>query len=193
MIIIQARTNSSRLPNKIMQEIGGTPIVKHVYNTCSLTGNLVVVAVPENDPVIEYLKKERIPYFEGSEEDVLARYYHCARAYSAKYVVRITADCPLLDLPYILYVLRFVGQMHYVQVTGIDGQDVELMSMEALELAHKDSQKREHVTDFIRGHKDLRPQAIHTIPYTAEKMSVDTEEDLKRVREIYANRHPSGK
>ena len=193
IIMIQARTNSTRLKGKISEDIGGRPLIRHVIDTCRSTGMLCVVVVPVKDPIIKQLKEWKVPYFEGSEDDVLARFYHCAVTYSAKAVIRVTADCPLLDLPYILYLARMEGQVHYAEVRGIDGQDVELISMDALEFAHREAQTkedREHVTTFIRGHESLRPQAIHTIPFFAEKMSVDTKEDLKRVREIYANRHP---
>lgn len=192
MIIIQARTNSTRFPNKIMEEIGSAPIIRHIYDRCNSTGVLTVVAIPEKDAVIPYLKEEHIPYYEGSEEDVLARYYHCAKTYNAQWIYRVTADCPLLDITNILFLLRLdKSQLNWCEVTGIDGQEVEACSFGMLEKAHKEAQSkedREHVFPWIKRQKlFLR----HTIPYKAEKMSVDTQEDLERVRKIYADCHPS--
>jgi len=195
MIVIQARSNSKRLPGKIMEEIGGTPIIRHVYNSCTNSGLFTVVAVPTGDKVIEYLKEEHIPYFEGSEDDVLGRFYHCARTFKENHIFRVTADCPLLDHAYILALNVFKNQVAFGCTQGVDGQNVEMFSMELLELAHKEAQgdDREHVTTWMRKYvdKENKPRMIHNIPIPSEKMSVDTQEDLERVRGMYANRHPS--
>ena len=192
IIIIQARTNSKRLPNKIMEEIGSTPIIRLVYNCCVASGLFTIVAVPTADKVIPYLKENHIPYYEGSEDDVLARYYHCALTYRAKWIYRVTADCPLLDVSNILLLINTdKSNINGCEVNGIDGQEVEACSFAILEEAHKKAQSkhdREHVFPWIKKQVAFIP---YTIPYTAVKMSVDTKEDLKRVREIYANRHPS--
>jgi len=196
IIIIQARSTSTRLPNKSLAEIGGIPLVRHCYNSCIASGMLTIVALPSNDVMIPYLAENHIPYFEGSEDDVLARYYHCAKTYGATGIMRITGDCPLIDLPYILFTQVLFKGRAYASVDGIDGQEVEMFTMELLELAHKEAQgkaDREHVTTWMRRYVVDKKQsyAMHTIPFTADKMSVDTEEDLERVRKIYANRHPS--
>lgn len=193
MVIIQARTNSKRFKNKIMEDLGGQPLIRHVYNVCASTGMLTVVAIPLADPVKDYLQGEHIPFYEGSETDVLARFYHCAKTFAGgAWVYRVTADCPLLDITNLLFLQRIdKSQINWCEVTGIDGHDVEGCSFGMLEKAHKEAQgdhDREHVFPWI---KKQTPYLRHVIPYTAEKMSVDTPEDLERVRKIYADCHPS--
>jgi len=176
-----------------MAKIGDKPMIKHVYdNVCD--HGLTVVAVPFCDKVIPYLKGNGIPYFEGDEDDVLSRYYYCAKAYKAKWIWRITADCPLIDSAYLLALKRLCTKhVYFMENIGIDGQDIEGFPFCYLEDAYKmatDKYDREHVTPWMkrRVENDDSYHAeyiAHKIPFTAPKMSVDTPEDLERVRRIY--------
>jgi spore coat polysaccharide biosynthesis protein SpsF len=100
--IIQARMNSSRLPGKVLLDIAGQPMLAHVVERTRLARMVdqVVVAttIDPSDDLIEALCRERAyPYCRGSLYDVLDRYYQAARLFNADVVVRITADCPLID------------------------------------------------------------------------------------------------
>ena len=100
--IIQARMGSTRLPGKVMMKIIGKPIIEHLIDRVSKSGyiNDIVVATSnktENQELINFLKLKGIKIFIGDEEDVLSRYYLTAKKYQAKNIVRITADCPLID------------------------------------------------------------------------------------------------
>ena len=101
--IIQARMGSSRLPGKVLRDLGGEPVLARVINRVlrAKTLNGVVVATttdPADDPIAEFCQQQAVPVFRGSQFDVLDRYYQAAREDHADVVVRITADCPWCNM-----------------------------------------------------------------------------------------------
>ena len=101
-IIIQARMASSRLPGKVLLDIGGKPMLEWVVKRASRTetvDNVVVATTTErsDDPVFEFCQERGYLVERGSSPDVLDRYYQTAKANSAEIICRITADCPLID------------------------------------------------------------------------------------------------
>jgi spore coat polysaccharide biosynthesis protein SpsF (cytidylyltransferase family) len=186
--IIQARTNSTRLPDKINADIGGWPMIKHVTKRAEMIGLAVMVAMPEDFPQID-------------ENDVLGRYYAAASGWDA--VMRITGDCPLLDPDACREVsAKFQsGVFDYVANdlkprTYPDGLGCEIFSYRLLRHAHFGATKsydREHVTSWMRtfGAIDVG-KVICPIPgYSDLKLSVDTQEELDFVRRIDAAK-PNG-
>ena len=101
--IIQARTGSTRLPGKIMQKIDSVDLViNYVINQvkCSKKIEKIIVATTdliEDNKICENLSLQKIEFFRGSSEDVLDRYYQCAKKFSIDNIVRITSDNPLID------------------------------------------------------------------------------------------------
>ena len=100
--IIQARLDSTRLPGKVLMDIAGKPMLAHVVERTRRAKWLdeVVVATTteeEDQPIVSFCENAQIPFFRGSEYDVLDRYYQAAQYFKAEVVVRITADCPLID------------------------------------------------------------------------------------------------
>ncbi|HBD08255.1 MAG TPA: hypothetical protein DCZ69_08335, partial [Syntrophobacteraceae bacterium] len=111
--IIQGRMSSSRLPGKILADIAGRPMLAHVYmrssRAASVTGTIFATTTDaSDDPVAEYCDFSGIPFRRGSLYDVLDRYYQTAQAAEADVVVRITADCPVIDPVLIDDVVRMV-------------------------------------------------------------------------------------
>ena len=101
-VIIQARMGSSRLPGKIMKEIIDKPMIEYLLDRVSKSKmiNEIIVATSdkkENIEFIDFLKSKNVNYFVGDEEDVLCRYYLSAKKYNITDIVRITADCPIVD------------------------------------------------------------------------------------------------
>jgi spore coat polysaccharide biosynthesis protein SpsF len=100
--IIQARMNSSRLPNKAMLSLHGYPIIEWVVRRTmnSSLVNDVVVVIPTNQ-IDDILETEVVRIganvFRGDEFDVLSRYYNAALITNATHIVRICADNPLID------------------------------------------------------------------------------------------------
>lgn len=198
MIIIQARTDSKRLPGKVLLDIEGKTMLQHVFDACRKAVNNVVVAIPYNDlKLIDYCKVFHIPCFEGHETDLINRYWHCAKTYNAEHIVRITADCPLVE-PYKIQSMfedAIENELDFAtNLPTYDGTDIEIMSWRCLDWAYWKAPEsmREHVTTFIKSKPDkLRTMGFLTrihkdkLPYwLLPKLSVDTQDDLDRVREI---------
>ena len=146
--IIQARIGSTRLPDKVSADIAGQPMLAHVVNRTRRAKALdaVVVATttqPADDAIVRVCQKRGWPYFRGSEEDVLDRYYQAASAFLADVIVRITSDCPLIEPEIIDKVVdefrHYSPAVDYVSNiltrTFPQGLDVEVMSFDALKKA----------------------------------------------------------
>ena len=100
--IIQARTTSSRLPNKVLLKLERKTVLEHVYLRVSQSKliNKVIVATSNHssdDKIEELCNLKKMNCFRGNLDDVLDRFYHCAKENNSDYIVRITADCPLID------------------------------------------------------------------------------------------------
>lgn len=199
--LIQARMSSSRLPGKVLQDIAGQPMLGRVIRRAKQAGAIdllaVITSTHEDDDAIEILCQETgISCFRGSLDDVLDRYYQAASHFQADNVVRLTADCPLLDPKVIDKVVQTFhqGAFDYVsntlECTYPDGLDIEIFRFEALEKAWKEARlasEREHVTPYIRNHPELFPlgSVKQDQDMSALRWTVDTPPDLEFVRTIY--------
>jgi spore coat polysaccharide biosynthesis protein SpsF len=102
LAIIQARMSSSRLPGKVLMEINGRPMLQHVIERSmrarSIDGIVVATTTDPTDDVLEgFCNSQGIPCYRGSLADVLDRYYQAARQFQAEVIIRLTADCPLIE------------------------------------------------------------------------------------------------
>ena len=100
--IVQARIGSSRLRGKVLKKIRGKESIILLLERLSRAKQIsnIVVAIPnnsENDILYKLLKKYKYNIYRGSENDVLKRYYECAKKYNALHILRVTGDCPLVD------------------------------------------------------------------------------------------------
>lgn len=199
--LIQARMGSSRFPGKVLEEVAGRPMLWHVVHRVRQAKRIdkVVVATTDrgvDDPVVGFCKREGVDCFRGNEQDVLDRFYQAARASHADVVVRITADCPLIDPEVIDKVVeRFQrGDCDYacniIRYTYPDGLDTEVFSFAGLERAWKEAEKpseREHVTPYLRNGKFRVANVESDTPVSPEKYrwTVDHPADLEFVRKVY--------
>ena len=211
--IMQTRTGSTRLPNKVLKKICGKTVLEHDINRLKKANTIdkIVVATTtlEQDNIIaEIAEKSSVIYFKGSEDDVLSRYYYAAKENDADIVIRVTSDCPLID-PKIIddMVLKFVElrgdeNIDYlsnkIKMTYPRGLDVEIFTFEALQRSFKEGSKayeREHVTPYIY----LNPDKFNFESYENDKdysefrWTLDTEEDLKLIEIIYSNLYDENK
>jgi spore coat polysaccharide biosynthesis protein SpsF len=199
--IVQARMNSSRLPGKVLADLGGQTMLARVVRRvrrASLVDRVVIATTlePEDDPIRRECDRLAVACFRGSAPDVLDRYQQAATAERAEVIVRITADCPLIDPGESDRVVRaFLDcQPDYasnvLRRTYPRGLDTEVMS--AATLAHawleaRQSHERVHVTPYIYGH----PETFRLLSITGReshadgRWTVDTPEDLAMVRAIY--------
>ena len=199
--LIQARMGSTRFPGKSMADLHGQPMLLHVIHRTLAARRLQKVAVattdqPADDQIAALCEQANIPCFRGSEDDVLDRFYRAAQAHSADTIVRITADCPLIDPAVIDRIVeRFQqGDCDYVsntiRYTYPDGLDTEAFSFSALEQAWREARKpaeREHVTPYLRTAK-FRSANVESDAPVAQgqyRWTVDYPSDLDFVRKIY--------
>lgn len=203
VVLIQARMTSSRLAGKVLQDIAGKPmllrVVERVQKAKSIDSVAVITSTHESDDAIEWCCSENnISCFRGNLDDVLDRYYQAACHFQSDVIVRITADCPLLDPIVVDIVVKTFqdGSYDYVsntiECTYPDGLDTEVFRFAALEkawqLANLKSE-REHVTAFMYKHPELFRLGVvkNTKDYSSLRWTVDTQADLDFVRAVYAN------
>jgi spore coat polysaccharide biosynthesis protein SpsF len=141
--IIQARMGSSRLPGKVLLDIGGQPMLAHVVERACLatTSDQVIVATtldPADDPVAALCTERGYPCYRGSLHDVLDRYYQAASQYPCDVVVRVTADCPLIDP-------ELIDQSVYALLNGSVSNDMQLIISEN---DHKNGRSSPYPFDF---------------------------------------------
>ena len=214
-VIIQARTGSTRLPNKILLKICDKEILLHLLDrvlAAKKVGPIVVATTdrPGDDIIVDLVKSyhPRVSFFRGSEEDVLDRYYQAARQLIGTEpddwdIIRITSDCPLIDP---LVIDRHITAFDQKQVdylssriykrTWPHGMELEIFTFRALETAwHQAREKyeREHVTPYI--------YTSHATPFkisefTAEqdwsnlRFTIDYQEDYLFIKAIYEKLYP---
>jgi spore coat polysaccharide biosynthesis protein SpsF len=200
--IVQARMNSKRLPGKVMKEIQGIPIIGHILNSLSYSKKIddIVVATTTNsvdDILVNYLEKHGWKYFRGKENDVLLRYVETLKKFPANYVVRITADNPLIDPEIVDSVIdkALETKSDYVANHLLKsfplGMVVEVISAKILlkiEKLTKESDDREHVTWYVYRNKDkfktLNVTASKKLNHPQWRLTVDTKEDFQLIEKI---------
>jgi len=102
VIIVQARMTSTRLPGKVLKMVLNKSLLEYQIERLKRIkiADVIVIATTTNDtdqPIVDLCNRLGLPYFCGSEEDVLSRYHEAAEKYNADVVVRITSDCPVID------------------------------------------------------------------------------------------------
>ena len=200
-IIIQARATSTRLPGKIFQEVCGKSLLEHqiarLKNRVDAEGILVATTRNESDDrTVALCRTMGIPFFRGDENDVLSRYFEAALFCCASSIVRITSDCPLIDVHLVNQIIhKFAdSKVDYVsntvKRTYPRGLDTEVFSFDALKTAYFKAvslSDREHVTPFIRNHSSEFTLASIEAENdrSFHRWTVDTKEDFDLIRKIY--------
>ncbi|MFC1511503.1 cytidylyltransferase domain-containing protein [Candidatus Margulisiibacteriota bacterium] len=202
-IVIQARRGSKRLPNKVLADISGKPLLSYVIERVEMSQKIdeIILATTTNreDDVLEDLfNDQNIVVFRGEDEDVLKRFVRLAEERKIDVVVRITADCPLIDYQIVDLVLQLYEneKADYIYIDGYPRglADVELLSYKALKQSELETDKtqncyREHVVTYILDHPEKFKLKITSAPlkFCREKyrFCVDEMSDLKLVRMIY--------
>jgi len=203
IVIIQARMGSTRLPNKVMKDLCGKPVLWHVVNRLKHSkyiSDIVIAttALPEDDAIQKFCEENNLKYYRGSSENVLSRYYEAAGKYEAETVIRITSDCPVID-PVLLdeMIVDFNNSnadymSNSLLRTFPRGLDAEIFSFKVLEKTYKEASKQyelEHVTPYIYQHPELfsLKNFANVTDYSYHRWTLDTEEDYKLLQEIYNN------
>lgn len=206
MIIVQARMGATRLPGKPLKVVRGKTLLAYLIERLKRVkkadGIVIATTVqPEDLKIVEAAKEARVPYFCGSEEDVLDRYYQTAKREGAEVVVRVTGDCPLIDPAVIDEVIQFFlqGSFDYasntLERTFPRGMDVEVFSFAALERAAKEAkapEEREHVTPYLYRHPEIFSlgNLARADDQSRHRLTVDTQEDLILVSLLIEHLYP---
>ncbi len=208
--IIQARMGSSRLPGKVMMDLCGKPVIWHVFSRVSQSKLIdrVILATTtntEDDVVEKFCNRSGIPVFRGDANNVLSRYYMCAKQIldegnDIEYIIRITADCPVIDPLIIDKVVQLALDEKFDYASNVhplsypDGLDVEAFTFSALSTAYQNAQlpsEKEHVTPYIIKTTSFRqgnvknPQNIFNLRWT-----LDHKEDYELIKIIYEDLYP---
>jgi spore coat polysaccharide biosynthesis protein SpsF len=201
-VVIQARTGSTRLPGKVLQDLGGHPVLEWVVRAAQAATQIDTVIVATStlagdDVVADLAESLGVPVVRGSEDDVLSRYVAALDAYPADAIVRLTADCPLLDPTLIDAVAgAWAGSPTHDYVSTLvarclpRGLDVELVTAQALRAVDRIAvdHDRVHVTSLLYA----QPTAYRllgvcvTPPANDLRVTLDTQEDLALLRALVA-------
>jgi spore coat polysaccharide biosynthesis protein SpsF len=196
--IIQARMTSSRLPGKVLMEVKGKPLLAYQIEQLRFAESLdkLIVATTVNssdDLIAAYAADKGIPVFRGSEEDVLDRYYQAACNFKCHHIMRLTADCPLID-PDVCDQLRdlyYDKGVAYAKTAPsfAEGLDCEIFNYTALETAWKNARlksEREHVTLYFKNHPELFSIANleNVINDCKYRITVDRQEDFELIKAV---------
>lgn len=200
-IITQARMTSTRLPGKILLQAGGKPMLEYHIKRAADSGYLVITATTTNgtdDVIADWCRTHSVPFYRGSEDDVLDRYYKAAIAFGLGIIVRVTSDCPLLDGKIIKEAVEeYLGWddpeiylSNGIQRTFPRGFDFEVFSMELLERAYlnaAEKYEREHVTPFLYHNVNSGCQVRQYLRQENKsiyRLTLDTQDDFRLLKTL---------
>ena len=209
VVIIQARIGSTRLRGKVLLHLVGYSMLWHIVQRCRAAEGIAEVVVattdqPTDEAIVAMCKAGNIPYFRGSETDVLDRYYQAAIMYDADPILRVTADCPLIEPAIIADVLTMqqddsfdlvgaatgAGAIYDTHNHFPDGVDVECYSMACLARLWREakaSQDREHVSLYALCNTDIFDigRVYASADYRHHRWTVDHGEDFALATAVY--------
>jgi spore coat polysaccharide biosynthesis protein SpsF len=204
-IIIQARMGSTRLPGKVLMNIAGRPLLRHILDRLRHLRYpaRVLVATGDSvrdDPIAEWCAARHAECFRGSEHDVLKRYFDCAHAMGFEQIVRLTGDNPFTDIDELDRLVEMQIRDGFDYSSSLDvlpvGVGAEIFTFEALRRSERDGlapHHREHVDEYILENPGLfrlgRLVVAESKRVPQVRLTVDTAEDLRRAQ--YVAEHAS--
>ena len=207
-VIIQARMSSTRLPGKILKKLVDNVTILDLLidrvSKCDFIDCIILAtSVNPKDKTLEtYSKSKGIDFYAGSEDDVLKRFYYCAKYYKLSNIIRVTADDPFKDpeVIKIAYDIFIKNKLDYVsntiKPTFPEGIDIEIFNFSSLEKAFLNAallSEREHVTPYIWKNPDLFKLENFALEddFSSYRLTVDYEEDYNLSKKILKNFYPN--
>ncbi|KAA9346203.1 acylneuraminate cytidylyltransferase [Adhaeribacter soli] len=192
---------STRLPGKVLKAIGGKSVLHYHLERLKQSGFPVYIATTTNasdDPVIEFCKAQDIAYYRGDEQNVLSRYYGCAKENELDIVVRVTSDCPLIAPELVkngieIYLKTRNPSLYLsnaLERTFPRGFDFEIFSYALLERAFFEATRPEdleHVTPYIHQNRTGDIQFyhyLHSEDKSNYRITLDTPEDFELLQAL---------
>lgn len=211
--IIQARLGSSRLPGKIFLVGCKKSLIDHLIERVKFSKKIskIIIATPKSsshDFFNSYFNSEKNNIFFGSENNVLDRYYKCAKKFESDIIIRITSDCPLTDYRIIDKMLNYFKNNNCDYLSNVHpryypvGLDVEIFKFSALKKAHlnaKTNFEKEHVTPYIWNNFKIfrilsfKPKNILRNQSKKYRLTLDYLEDYILISKIFRKLYPSDK
>ena len=203
-ILVQARTGSKRLKNKVLKKINRRTILENLIirlKKVKKIKNIIVLTTKkkEDESIVNLLKKMNISFFRGSENDLVLRFYDCIKKYNVKNIIRITSDCVLIDPRLIDRFYKFYKSKKYDYVSNTtppeksnfpDGSDIEIFSSKALIKVHKMCKNkidREHLTNYFWKSKKFKTYTFQNNKNLSNyKYSLDYKEDFTSIKKIFS-------
>ena len=210
--IVQARVNSKRLPGKILLPVFKKSLLQHQLERLKRLKTIddLIVATTRNkidDQTAKIAKSTKVKIYRGDEHDVLKRYYDCAKINKSSIIIRVTADCPLIDIKYINKLLKIFLKNDYDYLSNLDlnylpdGFHCEIFNFKSLEIAQKLGKSkfdREHVTSFLWSN----PKIFSIHHYCGKKLknhskdirlTLDYHEDYILIKEVFEKLYKKNK
>lgn len=196
-VIIQARTDSSRFPQKVLKKLNSKPVLWHVIERSKEIGIPVIVSTtnrPIDHSILDIAKTCNVETFCGSTDDVLDRFYQTAVKFSLKNIIRVTADNPLIDPNIGKEILKIIDSSD-VDYAVIDknfpiGLGMEGFNFETLEKTWKlatNQDEREHVTKYMQNSSLFNVKTIHSPKkYSHYRFTIDTLEDFHFMQKLFS-------
>lgn len=206
-IIIQARVDSTRLPNKmILPFYEGKSILKIIIEKIKHSFNLPIVLAttinPKDDILQEVANAYNIKWYRGSESDVLQRFIDTAELFQLDTIVRVCADNPFLSSKYILKLIDTFNKQNADYISfknkqgipsikthyGFFAEIVKLSALKRVSELTNEQLYHEHVTNFIYTNKTLFDIKLFDIPFQENdkiRLTIDTQEDFDLAQTIY--------
>ena len=206
LVIIQARCGATRLPNKVLKTIQDKTCLELMLSRVSKSKMIdeIIVATTinkEDVKIANLVTSLGYRVFVGSSGDVLDRYYQCAKLIKPEYVIRLTADCPLFDYRVLDEEINELkpetDYLSELSETFPDGQDIEIMKYSVLEEAWENADmmsEREHVTLYIRNHKEkynLQDFVCKIGNLHDERWTLDEQNDFELITKVYEHFLPN--
>ena len=203
--IVQARTSSTRLPEKVLLNLpygSGVNVLQQVIRRLKASKhiNQIITATTTDDAdtkIVNTAKKENVLFFRGSKDNVLERYYLAAKENDLDIIVRITSDCPCIDPEIVDEVLstHLKKRSDYTSNTLIRtfpvGLDVEVISLQTLEKCYnnaKNDLEKEHVTLYVHNNLDkfkTENVSLEGTDRSQIRITLDTEEDYALLCSVF--------
>ena len=202
-VIIQARMNSSRLPGKVLKKINGKEMLKIMVNRVRKTQfpTHIVIATstnPLDEAIVNFCKENNFSVAVGPEDNVLERYYAVAKGFNTQIIVRLTADCPLIDPDIIDATIKvhLDSQADYSSNTlyrtyprGLDVEAFNFSTLEEVRNNDLEEQDWEHVTPYIYSHpRQFKLSSLsNPVNMSHHRWTVDTIEDFRLIETIFCH------
>jgi spore coat polysaccharide biosynthesis protein SpsF len=193
---------STRLPGKVLKTANGIPLLAHHVRRLQWSNLPVIIATTvnkEDDPICAFATQHNLPFFRGSENDVLSRFYLAAKENDLDIIVRVTSDCPLIDGKIIGNAVsahietenEFLYTSNVLERSFPRGFDFEIFSFKRLRSAFENASEfaqREHVTPYINKNVDGKTEFRHVLsaPDRSDwRITVDTPEDYELIKILF--------